>query len=74
MQCRAVYHLVVTKCENQSVLEDEEDKYEELPLVVKMKNVGKHSCLVSPKMAAVLSLPKQPTCELQVVNLQSSYR
>ena len=75
-QCRAVYHLVV---ENKYAgdqpsddIEEEENK-DKLPLVVTMKYIGRSSCQVSPRMADVL-LKHQPTCELQVINLQESYK
>ena len=74
-QCRAVYHLVVEdKYDGDQPSDDiEEENKDRLPLVVKMKYIGRSSCQVSPRMADVL-LKHQPTCELQVINLQESYK
>ena len=76
-QCRAVYHFVVAEAyvDNKSSDHDEEEDEgeEKFPLVVKMKHIGKNSCHVSPKMAAVLR-KLRPTCEMQVINLQVSHK
>ena len=68
-QCRAVYHLVVRHVHKRRV----EKKSEKDVIDVEMEHIGKHSCQISSKMAKILR-HKHPTCELQVVNLQESYR
>ena len=75
VECRAVYHLVVEdKYTGDQPSDDiEEENKDKLPLVVKMKCISRSSCQVSPRMADVL-LKHQPTCELQVINLQESYK
>ena len=68
-QCRAVYHLVVRKVKKNR------EKNEEVFIEVQMEHIGKHSCQISSRMAKILQNEyKHPTCELQVVNLQESYR
>ena len=64
-QCRAVYHFVVdrsksTEKENESV-------------VIELRHIGDSSCQVSPKMEAILR-EHPPSCEMQVINLQESYK
>ena len=71
-QCKAVYHLVVKKVYTKGHKTVCEDENEKLPLIIEMEHIGRYSCLVSPKMATILTKP--PTCELQVINIQNSYR
>ena len=73
-ECKAVYHLVV-----RNVYEVEEGKKlmrkkkkGDLPLVIEMENISRNSCQVSSKMANVLK--QNPPCELQIINLQESYK
>ena len=75
-QCKAVYHLVVKKVhvDKGNKMEDEdENEDEKYPLVVSMEYKAKRSCQVSPRIADILRR-KQPSCELQVINLKVSYR
>ena len=71
-QCKAVYHFVVI-----DVFEDEESfkkdsEENQLPLMIAMKPISRPSCRVSQKMAATLIRHHQPTCEMQVINIQES--
>ena len=83
-QYKSVYHLVVS--ENYSLdTPSEERKWKKKkhkgknksslsPIIVKMKHIGTSSCKVSPKMAGMLRKQPFPTCELQVIHLQESYK
>ena len=64
-QCRAVYHFVVDK----SKPNEEENE----SVVIELRHIGDSSCQVSPKMETILC-NRQPFCEMQVINLQESYK
>ena len=78
-QCRAVYHLVVKKVhvdkggDKMEDDDDDEEDDEKYPLIVSMEYKAKRSCQVSPKIANILRT-KQPSCEMQIINLQVSSR
>ena len=80
-QCKAVYHLVVSKVYKEESNKEEdnkegaEQKEEKKSKIFEMKPIGKNSCQISSKMADILTKHSNPpTCELQIVNLQVSYK
>ena len=77
-QCRAVYHFVVIDaCEDDGIELDNNDGIEQdkkkKPFIIRMKHIGKYSCQVSQQMKAALC-KYQPTCEMQVINIQESHQ
>ena len=85
--CKAVYHLVV---KNVYGLDKEETirgqlrklphatkerkKKKDLPLVIEMEDIASNSCQISSKMANILKQTPPPPCELQIINLQESFK
>ena len=79
--CKAVYHLAV-----KNVIEPEKEKTKEKEpqatldkkeLVIEMEAISRNSCQISSKMAKILrrnhDICKYP-CELQIINLQESFK
>ena len=83
-QYKSVYHLVVSEKYSLDTPSEErkwkkkkhkgKNKSSLSPIIVKMKHIGTSSCKVSPKMAGMLRKRPFPTCELQVIHLQESYK
>ena len=86
--CKAVYHLVVKNVYKPDEEEKtkrgqlrkqpqhatkEGKKKKDQPLVIEMEGIGRNSCQISSKMAKVLKR-NPPPCELQIINLQESYK
>ena len=62
--------------ENDELLIEEDENLSEknqLPLIIEMKPISRTSCQVSQKMVDALR-QHQPTCEIQVINIQESHQ
>ena len=65
---RSVYHMVINRIELDESKTDDKEKL----VRIYMKPIGTEACHVSKKMHKVLQ--QNPACEIQVINLQPSFR